>query len=282
MAEISARGVKYCPRSLSAFLRGLFYQPFVCVALEVGVVAHPLVLVDELLDELFQLGRILDSVSGLAEHHAEHVVVRPEFGKGLVVLGFELLARPVQQGLPVVANGHDALPQQLLLLIGHLQEQQVGELFQVVAVGQPVVAEHVAEIPELLHHGFGIGGHRGFTVSECSTRFQLAVARQHSGALPSSWSQYRWLGMYDSYMTEVAVSEARNRLAEVIDEARRSGEPISVTRRGRRVAVILDSDAFDRLVDIAEDIEDRRELDAGRADDDYVPWEEVKAALGLE
>ena len=88
--------------------------------------------------------------------------------------------------------------------------------------------------------------------------------------------------MYDSYMTEVAVSEARNRLAEVIDEARRSGEPISVTRRGRRVAVILDSDAFDRLVDIAEDIEDRRELDAARADDDYVPWEEVKAALGLE
>ena len=83
-------------------------------------------------------------------------------------------------------------------------------------------------------------------------------------------------------MTEVAVSEARNRLAEVIDEARRSGEPISVTRRGRRVAVILDSDAFDRLVDIAEDIEDRRELDAARTDDDYVPWEEVKSALGLE
>lgn len=88
--------------------------------------------------------------------------------------------------------------------------------------------------------------------------------------------------MYDSYMTEVAVSEARDRLAEVIDETRRSGEPISVTRRGRRVAVIIDSDAFDRLVDIADDIEDRRELDAARADDDYVPWDEVKAVLGLE
>ena len=87
--------------------------------------------------------------------------------------------------------------------------------------------------------------------------------------------------MYDSYMNEVAVSEARNRLAEVIDECRRSGEPISVTRRGRRVAVILDSDAFDRLVDIADDIEARRELEAARAEDDYVPWDEVKAALGL-
>ena len=88
--------------------------------------------------------------------------------------------------------------------------------------------------------------------------------------------------MYDSYMNEVAVSEARNRLAEVIEEARRSGEPISVTRRGRRVAVILDSGAFDRLVDSADDVEDRRELDAARVDDDYVPWDEVKAALGLE
>ena len=78
------------------------------------------------------------------------------------------------------------------------------------------------------------------------------------------------------------MSEARNRLAEVIEESRRSGEPVSVTRRGRRVAVILDSDAFDRLVDRADDAEDRRELDAARADDDYVPWDEVKAALGLE
>lgn len=77
------------------------------------------------------------------------------------------------------------------------------------------------------------------------------------------------------------MSEARNRLAEVIEEARRSGEPVSLTRRGRRIAVIVASDAFDRLVDIADDVEDRRELDAARAEDDYVPWEEVKAALGL-
>lgn len=88
--------------------------------------------------------------------------------------------------------------------------------------------------------------------------------------------------MYDWYMTEVAVSEARNRLAEVIEESRRSGDPVSVTRRGRRIAVIIDSEAFDRLVDIADDVDDRRELLAARADDDYVPWDEVKAMLGLE
>lgn len=88
--------------------------------------------------------------------------------------------------------------------------------------------------------------------------------------------------MYDLYMNEVAVSEVRNRLAEMIEMSRRSGEPISVTRRGRRVAVILDSDTFDHLIDDADDKDDRRELDAARADDDYVPWDEVKAMLGLE
>jgi len=90
-----------------------------------------------------------------------------------------------------------------------------------------------------------------------------------------------FVDMYVSYMKELAVSEARNRLAEVVEECRRSGEPVSVTRRGRRVAVILNSDAFDRLVDIADDIEDHRELEASRAENDYVPWDEVKAALEL-
>ena len=72
--------------------------------------------------------------------------------------------------------------------------------------------------------------------------------------------------MCDSYVTEVAVSEARSRLADVIEESRRSGEPVSVTRRGRRVAVIIDAETFDRLVDAADDLEDRRELAAARED----------------
>ncbi len=49
---------------------------------------------------------------------------------------------------------------------------------------------------------------------------------------------------------------------------------------GRRVAVILDINSFDRLVDHADDVEDRRELAAARIDDDYVPWDDVKAGAG--
>lgn len=87
--------------------------------------------------------------------------------------------------------------------------------------------------------------------------------------------------MYDSYMTEMAVSEARERLADVIEGTRRSGEPVFVTRRGRRVAVILDPEIYERLIEDAEDAIDRAELRAAREDDDYVPWDEVKAELGL-
>lgn len=88
--------------------------------------------------------------------------------------------------------------------------------------------------------------------------------------------------LYDSYMTDVTVSRTREHLAEVIEQTRRSGEPVYVTRRGRRVAVIVDADTFDRIVEAAEDADDRQELRAARDEDDYVPWEEVKADLGLD
>ena len=42
------------------------------------------------------------------------------------------------------------------------------------------------------------------------------------------------------------------------------------------------SKARNRLVESADEAVDRRELVAARGDDDYVPWDEVKAALGLE
>lgn len=97
----------------------------------------------------------------------------------------------------------------------------------------------------------------------------------------SSFVDNRTHDLYGSYMTELAVSEARERFADAIEQARRSGEPVYVTRRGRRVAVIVDADAYERVVEAAEDAADRHELLAARAEDDYVPWDEVRADLGL-
>ncbi len=77
------------------------------------------------------------------------------------------------------------------------------------------------------------------------------------------------------------MSEARDHFADLIDTTRQSGEPVYVTRRGRRVAVLVASDDYDKLVEDAEDTLDRAELHAAREEADFVPWDEVKADLGL-
>jgi len=82
-------------------------------------------------------------------------------------------------------------------------------------------------------------------------------------------------------MKEVPVSEARENLAEVIEQAQRSGMPVAVTRRGKRVAVLVDPDEYERLTSSLEDELDRALLKIAREEDDFVPWEEAKRDLGL-
>jgi prevent-host-death family protein len=87
-------------------------------------------------------------------------------------------------------------------------------------------------------------------------------------------------------MSERTVSEARARLADVVDEARVAHDPVYLTRRGRRVAAVIDADQLDDLLEAAEDLEDMRLAAAARAEmaesgESPIPWEEVKADLGL-
>lgn len=82
-------------------------------------------------------------------------------------------------------------------------------------------------------------------------------------------------------MAEMTVSEARDRLADAIGQARTSHELVVLTRRGRRVAVLVDAEDFARMSDLVEDALDRVELEAARTENDYVPWEQVKADLGI-
>ncbi|HZD22940.1 MAG TPA: type II toxin-antitoxin system Phd/YefM family antitoxin [Acidimicrobiia bacterium] len=87
-------------------------------------------------------------------------------------------------------------------------------------------------------------------------------------------------------MSERTVTEARARLADVVDEARVAHDPVYLTRRGRRVAAVIDADQLDELLEAAEDLEDIRLAAAARAEmtesgESPIPWEEVKAELGL-
>jgi prevent-host-death family protein len=95
--------------------------------------------------------------------------------------------------------------------------------------------------------------------------------------------------MYDPYMTvdsSFAVSEARQQLAAIIDRARTEHAPMYLARRGRRVAAVIDADDLDKLLELAEDMADIRAAEAAREEmrttgQTPVPWEQVKADLGL-
>jgi prevent-host-death family protein len=84
----------------------------------------------------------------------------------------------------------------------------------------------------------------------------------------------------------LSISEAREQLATVIDRARNEHRPVFLSRRGRRVAAVIDADDLERLLDLAEDMADIRAAEAARAEmretgATPIPWEEVKADLGL-
>ena len=86
-------------------------------------------------------------------------------------------------------------------------------------------------------------------------------------------------------MSEMTVSDARARLADVVDAARVQHDPVYLTRRGQRVAAVIDAEDLDRLIAAAEDLADleaardsREEMAGGRP---AIPWEDVKADLGL-
>ncbi len=86
-------------------------------------------------------------------------------------------------------------------------------------------------------------------------------------------------------MPDLTVSDARARLADVVDTARVQHDPVSLTRRGRRVAAVIDADDLDRLLAAAEDLADIEAAKEARAElangAEPVPWEQVKTDLGL-
>lgn len=90
---------------------------------------------------------------------------------------------------------------------------------------------------------------------------------------------------YPECMTEMTVSHARARLADVVDAARVGHDPVYLTRRGQRVAAVIDADDLDRLIAAAEDLADIEAVRAARDEiaegDPAIPWEQVKADLGL-
>lgn len=80
-------------------------------------------------------------------------------------------------------------------------------------------------------------------------------------------------------MTTFSVSEAREKLAEVIDAAQ--SEAVVLERHGRAAAVLVSVEQYEQLVEAFEEAEDIAAFDAAMAEEGQnIPWEQVKADLG--
>ncbi len=93
-------------------------------------------------------------------------------------------------------------------------------------------------------------------------------------------------GLYMSMPREKSVSDARRDLPAVIDAVRATSEPVWISRRGHRVAAVIGADQLEQLQALAENMADILDAEAARAElretaEEPIPWEQVKADLGL-
>ena len=104
---------------------------------------------------------------------------------------------------------------------------------------------------------------------------------------PEAQQAYRTYDMYktmDGHQAgHVTISEARQDFAELVNRAAYGHERVRVVRRGREIAAIVPIED----VELLERLEDEFDLKAARAalaDPENavpIPWEQVKADLGL-
>ncbi|MDA8357593.1 MAG: type II toxin-antitoxin system Phd/YefM family antitoxin [Actinomycetota bacterium] len=80
-------------------------------------------------------------------------------------------------------------------------------------------------------------------------------------------------------MATMAVSEAREKLAEAVETAR--SEPVVLERYGRPVAVLVSPERYEQMLEALDDAEDTDAFDAAMAEEGpNVRWDQVKADLG--
>ena len=87
--------------------------------------------------------------------------------------------------------------------------------------------------------------------------------------------------MYISPMIVMSVAHLRSHLSEALAQV--GNEPVTIERHGRRTAVLVGPEDYDRMVAALEDAEDIGAFDAAMSEEgEDIPWEQVKADLGWE
>lgn len=87
---------------------------------------------------------------------------------------------------------------------------------------------------------------------------------------------------YDSVqlpVAKIAVTEARERLSEVVELAQE--EAVFLERYGQLAAVLVSPARYEQLMEALEESEDIAAFDAAMSEEgDNIPWDQVKADLG--
>ena len=134
-------------------MRVALQEAFVGVALHGGAHRRPVFGVDQVDDHAPQLGRVLELVLRLAEDQRQRARLPAQLFQRVAVVVEQRIAILGQQRGPGVDGGDGAglVVGRAAALVRHLEEQQVGELLDVVAIAHAVVAQDVAVVPELLN-----------------------------------------------------------------------------------------------------------------------------------
>ncbi len=85
-------------------------------------------------------------------------------------------------------------------------------------------------------------------------------------------------------IARVGASEAREGFPEVVNRAAYGGERVIVERRGKELAAVVSIEDLRLLERLVEEEEDRTDLEESRkalADEERVPWREIKKSRGL-
>ena len=155
----SRREVLPCPAL--GVLRVLLQQAFVGIALHIGTQHRPGLGVDQIHNHAAQLGRVLKLVLRLGKDQAQRALLLAQLFERVAVVVKQVVPVTPQQRGPGIGGRYDAglVVRRLAALVGHLEEQQIGELLYIVAIAHAVVAQHAAIVPELLDEGVGRGVH---------------------------------------------------------------------------------------------------------------------------
>lgn len=87
--------------------------------------------------------------------------------------------------------------------------------------------------------------------------------------------------LYINTMKELSVTEAREQLPAVLNQAKK--KPVWITRHGVDVAVVISPELFESLVEAQEELEDIAAVDEAMLDKTpKIPWAQVKRDLKLD